>query len=74
VLSNRHLIERGMVAPMEHPVRGRFMMPGNPVQMSASRTELTRAPLLGEHNAEVYGTLLGLNADDLARLKQAGVV
>jgi formyl-CoA transferase len=74
VLSNRHLIARGMVVPMEHPVRGRFMMPGNPVQMSASRTEMTRAPLLGEHNLEVYGALLNLTGAELAELQRAGVV
>jgi formyl-CoA transferase len=74
VLSNRHLIDRGMVVPMEHPVRGRFMMPGNPVQMSGSKTEFARAPLLGEHNLEVYGAHLGLSAKDLDELKRAGVV
>ena len=74
VLSNRHLIERGMVVDMEHPMRGRFRMPGNPVRLSDSPTEVTRAPLLGEHNAEVYGRLLGIDADELARLKEQGTI
>jgi crotonobetainyl-CoA:carnitine CoA-transferase CaiB-like acyl-CoA transferase len=33
-----------------------------------------RAPLIGEHNAEVYGTDLGLSDEDMAELKAAGVI
>ncbi len=74
VLGDPHLITRGMVVPVEHPMRGQFMMPGNPVQLSASPTEVTRAPLLGEHNDEVYQALLGLGPDDLADLRRHGVI
>jgi formyl-CoA transferase len=63
-----------MVVEMEHPERGRFMMPANPVQMSDSPTEVVRAPLLGEHTDEVLGRLLGLGREDLAGLRSAGVI
>jgi formyl-CoA transferase len=49
-------------------------MPGSPIRMSDSPTEVTRAPLLGEHNAEVYGKLLGFGAEDLATLKRDGII
>ena len=40
--------------------RGHQAMPASPIRMSASSTEVTRAPLLGEHNAEVLGRVRGL--------------
>jgi formyl-CoA transferase len=74
VLTDPSLVERGMVVPIEHPTRGRFMMPGNPVQLSDSPTTVTRAPLLGEHNAEVYGGRLGCTPDELRALEHAKVI
>jgi crotonobetainyl-CoA:carnitine CoA-transferase CaiB-like acyl-CoA transferase len=32
------------------------------------------APLLGQHNEEVLTGLLGLGADEMAELRQAGVI
>ena len=74
VLADPHLRERGMVVDLEHPERGRFPMPANPIHLSASPTEVRAAPLLGEHNAAVYGGLLGLGADEVAQLERDGVI
>ena len=59
-----------MVVEIDHPTRGRFPMPGNPVRMSDSPTEVQRAPLLGEHNAEVLGRWLGCSVDELTALQK----
>jgi formyl-CoA transferase len=74
VLADKHLRQRGFIVDLEHPRRGRYPMPTNPVRLSDSPTDVVRAPLLGEHNAEVYGKLLGLGEDELQALRRDGVI
>ncbi|MGH7309223.1 MAG: CaiB/BaiF CoA transferase family protein [Candidatus Rokuibacteriota bacterium] len=74
VLTDPHLKARGMIVELEHPRRGTYPMPANPVRLSESPTEMVRAPLLGEHNAEVYGKLLGYGAAEIEKLRREGVI
>ncbi len=74
LMNDPHLRERGMIIEVDHAVRGAITMPGCPVRLDDSPVEVTAAPLVGQHNAEVYGELLGLTAEDLERLRAAEIV
>lgn len=74
LLNDPHMKQRGMVVTVDHPVRGKFTMPGCPVKLEDSPAEVRSAPLLGEHNAEVYGSMLGLGGSELEGLKRDGVI
>jgi formyl-CoA transferase len=74
VLTDEHLRERGMIVTVEHPTRGTMAMPGCAVQLTDSPVAVKPAPLLGEHNTEVYGELLKLSAEELQALAREGVI
>src|SRR5437899_8109444 len=70
VLADPHLRQRGFITELEHPRRGKYPMPGNPVRLSDSPTDVRRAPLLGEHNDEIYGKALGMSKEELEALRR----
>jgi formyl-CoA transferase len=74
IFADPHLKERGMVQLVDHPGRGPVEMLGNPIRLSASPTTLKRAPLLGEHTAEVLTAELDLTADALESLGRSRVI
>ena len=66
--------ERAFYSQVDHPATGPLEYTGAPFQLSETPTALTRAPLLGEHNVDVYCGLLGYARRDLAGLARAGAV
>lgn len=67
--------ERGFSQTVRHPVMGEVTMPGAPFRMSETPWQGSRpAPLLGEHNEEVYCGKLGYSSSELRRLVEEGVV
>jgi formyl-CoA transferase len=73
VLNDPHLQARDMIVEVEHPVRGRYVMAGNPIKLSASPTQITTAPLLGQHNGELLQEL-GYREADIATLREEGAI
>ena len=74
IFDDAHLREREMIVDLDHPTRKQFSMLGNPIKLADNDTTVQCAPLLGQHNAEVYGQLLGLTAEQLASYKAEGVM
>jgi formyl-CoA transferase len=57
LLGDGDLTTSGMIVEVDHPERGTFKTVGCPFTLSASPVEITRPPLLGEHNAEILTDL-----------------
>jgi formyl-CoA transferase len=74
IMTDPHLRERGMIVTIQHPTRGTITMPGCAVQLTDSPVKVQPAPLLGQHNAEVYGELLQLSSDAVEQLAKDGVL
>ncbi len=70
----RQLTARNFFTDVAHPVAGVVRQPGAPVLMPASPWQTRRAPLLGEHNNDVYRGQLRLNEREMTRLVAAGVI
>ena len=76
LLSDQHLEDRGFWTDVEHPELARtFTYPGGGAIFNGSPWRISRrAPLVGEHNDEIFGGVLGLSREELARLADSGVI
>jgi formyl-CoA transferase len=63
-----------MIVDVDYPTRGTYQTVGCPIKLSDSPAEVQRPPLLGEHTAEVLAALCGVGAEEVARLREGGVV
>jgi crotonobetainyl-CoA:carnitine CoA-transferase CaiB-like acyl-CoA transferase len=70
------LAERGFWRDLPHPELGATLRyPGPFARFGAGTSELRRrAPLVGEHNVEIYHAELGLTMDELTALKGANII
>lgn len=73
-VQDEHLRARDYLSEAEHPELGRIVVPGRPFLASATPWALRRpAPLVGEHNEEVFKEL-GWTRSDLGVLRAEGVL
>jgi crotonobetainyl-CoA:carnitine CoA-transferase CaiB-like acyl-CoA transferase len=70
-----HLAARDYFVDLEHPELGNVKNLGAPFKLPACPGgPTTAAPLLGQHNVEVYGDILGLSAAEIAELGSNGTI
>jgi crotonobetainyl-CoA:carnitine CoA-transferase CaiB-like acyl-CoA transferase len=75
VMADPHVALRQMLATFDRGDGGTYVVPGNPVKLSAVEpVGDRRAPWLGEDTEVVLRDLLGLDESRLAELRAAGVV
>ena len=64
---------RKFFVEVDHPIAGKGIYPGAPAKLWETPMKITRAPLLGEHNEEIFGRV-NYTPDALNRLKSDGVI
>ena len=74
-LFNTHFRERGLYTDIDHPALGTEPIFNLMWQLSRNPPRIQRhAPLLGEHNREVFCGLLGMDEEAIARLEAMQVL
>jgi len=76
VFANEHVQARGMQIEMEQPKTGaKIPMMNSPIKMSGTPPEPRLAPpTLGEHTDTVLGDLLEMDDDEIAKLRDCGII
>jgi crotonobetainyl-CoA:carnitine CoA-transferase CaiB-like acyl-CoA transferase len=76
LLDDPQMAARKFWVEVEHPELGTTInYPGPFARSSETSCQISRrAPLIGEHNLEVYEEELGISREELVILKQAGVI
>jgi crotonobetainyl-CoA:carnitine CoA-transferase CaiB-like acyl-CoA transferase len=73
-MKDPHIQAREFFATVSHPVLGSFEQPAPPFTIDGRRPMPAPAPLLGQHNYEVFCDELGLGKRDLELLVADGIV
>ncbi|MEE4081469.1 CaiB/BaiF CoA transferase family protein [Pseudomonas viridiflava] len=75
VFDDPQVLARGLAIELPHALGGRVAQVASPIRLSETPVEYRRAPpLLGEHTTQVLQALLGMSGDEVAALKEAGVL
>ena len=81
VMTSKDVVEsgqsryRGLFREIEHPVAGRCTIPTSPYVLSKTPWRMRRpAPLLGEHNEEIYLGRLGYGRDEIRDLARSAII
>lgn len=75
ILADPHFAARGDLVSVDDPVAGPHLQQAPFPRLNGRRPEPPRpAPLLGEHNDEVWGSIVGLTTEELEGYRAGGVI
>lgn len=75
MMKDPNSVERNMIVWTEVPGIGQVPYCGNPLKLKTRPIEnRNRAPLLGEHNEDVYKNILHYSEDQLVELHEEGII
>lgn len=75
VMNDAQISARGFFQEVEHPAAGALKHPTAPYQYSATPWRAYRpAPMLGQHNEEIYCGRLDYSKDELEEWKRKGII
>ena len=69
ICADPQIAARKMLVEVDHKVAGKYKMPGSPIKMETyPDTTYEPAPMLGEHNREVFRDYAGLSEEEIDAL------
>ena len=75
VVSHPQVQAREMITRVAHQITGEVEVPGVPIKLSETPGNVDApAPSLGEHTTEILTDVLKMSPDEVAKLKQDGVI
>lgn len=75
VANDPQLLSRGMIVEVEQSMAGKLKVPGSVFKLSVTPGDIKLpAPLLGQHNAEVYSDLLGYSEQEITKLAAERII
>ena len=75
VFNSPQIKERGFFVEIDHPEAGKLSYPSVSYKLSETPWWLNQAaPLLGEHNQEVYNGHLGYTEEEMTEMKASGII
>ena len=75
IFNDPHYAARENIVEVEHPRLGKVKVPGVVPKFSRTPGAIRhRAPELGEHNGEILADLVGLSEEEVAELKEKGII
>jgi crotonobetainyl-CoA:carnitine CoA-transferase CaiB-like acyl-CoA transferase len=75
VIEDRHIKARGAFVDVEHPEAGPVKLLAPWIRFSETPSKLERpSPMIGQHNEQIYGDLLGLTPEEVRGLAAEGAI